>query len=932
MYGPSRHHPAPESLPMSRCRVLQVLTTRATLVAAAAGVVAVAQTPREALGQSSPAVQASNGSALHPFGIKSISAQRRTGEVTLDGRLDEQDWAQAMPATDFRQAQPREGEPAVHRTEVRFLFDEDAIWIGARMYDSAGGAGVRTRLVRRDGEADADQLEVTFDAFHDHLGRTTIAINPSGVKWDAYGPGGSNPDYSWDPLWDASTAIDSLGWTAELRIPIGQLRFAPAATQSWGLQIWRTESRTDEVSMWSFFPSTDNGGPSRFGHIEGLELTKGPSSGEVLPYVVGRSTSLPGGDPADPFYDDHEMDSRAGADIKYLLTSNLTLNGTVNPDFGQVESDPAVINLSAFETFFEEKRPFFVENAGLFRFGGLNCYFCSNVSGLSLFYSRRIGRQPQGSSLAWNEAEYAEIPDNTAILGAAKVTGRTREGWSLGFLDAMTKREHAPIQRPDDTRGSVEVEPFTNYFVGRVARDLRGGETVLRGMATSVVRDLSDPGLADQLTSHAEAAGVELDQFWKSRTYRLMATFAMSNVGGEAEAVDRLQRASARYYQRPDRDDSALYDPSRTSLQGWASYARLSKETGNWVWELNSNVRSPGFEVNDLGFLTKADYAWMSGNLRRRWTRPGPFYRYLQFTVGGQQEYNFDGDLTQRQVQASGYLQLKNYWETGGFVMYRPSYLEDRLLRGGPVVGRPAWWYGSVWFYTNPRKSIVLGSEPEGGCSSEGACDWRIGFDVTLRPVSNLSVSIGPYYAHYGTTQEYVTAVDDPTAAGFYGRRYVVSNLDWEEFSMNTRVNWTFSPALSFELFLQPLLAGVDYSRFKEFARTRDTEKLTYGEDVGTITRTETPDGGVYTVDPDDGGAAAPFQFDDPDFSLQSLRGNAVVRWEFRPGSTLYFVWTQSRALQTADGSLDVGRDVRALRGADSENIFVVKMSYWLGL
>ncbi len=878
------------------------------------------------------------GNALHPFGLKVVQAARRQGEVTLDGRLDDAAWAAVQPATDFRQAEPHEGQPAVQRTEVRFLFDDDALWVGARMLDTAGAAGVRTRLVRRDREADADQLELLFDTFHDHLGRTSIAINPSGVKNDSYGPGGANPDPSWDPLYEVRTAIDSLGWTAELRIPLGQLRYAPTPRQDWGLQIWRTASRVNEVSMWAFFPSTDNGGASRFGHLEGLELTRGPSRGELLPYVVGRSSSLAAGDPTDPFHDPHALDSRVGADLKYLMTSNLTLNATVNPDFGQVEVDPAVINLSAFETFFEEKRPFFVENAGLFRFGGLNCYFCSNVSGLSLFYSRRIGRQPQGASLAWDEGEYADVPEYTTILGAAKVTGRTPSGWSLGLLDAATRGESAPIQRPDGSRGEVAVEPFTNYLVGRVARDLRGGNTVLRGMATSVLRDLDDAGLEARLPGHAETGGVELDHFWGSRAFRLMATAALSNVGGDAEAIDRLQRASARYFHRPDRDEgsnglfSDAYDPSRTSLRGWATYARLSKETGNWQWELNSNVRSPGFESNDLGFLTRADYAWMGANLRRRWTRPGTFYRYLQFTGGAQQEYNFDGDLTMRQFHGSAYAQLRNYWDVSGFVILRPEYLDDRLLRGGPVVARTRSAFAALSASTNPRKSLVLNSDLERGCNADGACDWLVGLTATFRPASSLVVTVGPSYAHYGSTAEYVTAVDDPTSTAFYGRRYVVSDLSWREVGMNTRVNWTFSPALSFELFVQPLLAGVDYSSFKEFARTRDDAKLVYGRDVGTIVRVEDAGGAGYAVDPDGAGPAATFTFADPDFNLQSLRGNAVVRWEFRPGSTVYFVWTQSREASGPSGELDMGSDLQQLRGAPRDNIFMVKLSYWMGL
>ena len=323
-------------------------------------------------------------------------------------------WAPA--ATDFTQQEPDEGVPATQRTEVRFLFDDAALYVGARMFDAAGDGGISTRLFRRDGDFECDLLQIVFDTFHDHLGRTTFIVNPAGVKGDQLGLGGANPDESWDPVWEAATTMDSLGWTAELRIPLSQLRFPREPTQTWGLQIWRGLHRRNEFSMWSFWPANESGGPAFFGHLEGLALEASPEKGEILPYVVASDARLASADPDSPFYRSDDLNGRVGADVKLLLTSNLTLTGTLNPDFGQVEVDPAVVNLTAFETYFDEKRPFFVEGGGYFHFGGLWCFFCDG-SGLELFYSRRIGRAPQGAGLAHAAGGYAEVPTAATILG-----------------------------------------------------------------------------------------------------------------------------------------------------------------------------------------------------------------------------------------------------------------------------------------------------------------------------------------------------------------------------------------------------------------------------------------------------------------------------------------------------------------------------------
>src|SRR6266516_2181167 len=534
-------------------------------------------------------------------------AALRQGEVSVDGRLDETAWAAATPITELTQSTPEEGKPASQKTEIRILYDAAALYIGARMFDSLGARGVRSALARRDqvmnggNNLTSDRISFVFDTFRDKNSRSWFELNPDGVKGDH-----QNGDASYDPVWEGATRIDSLGWTAEFRIPLSQLRFSRAPDQIWGMQVWRTIDRRNEQDMWAFWRNNEYGGPAYFGTLEGITLSSQPRQMEIVPYVTTRS-KMERAQPGDPFHSNIEMSYRAGGDVKVNLTSNLTLDATVNPDFGQVEVDPAVVNLSVFETTFNEKRPFFVSNSQYFSTGGFSCYFCSNVSSLSLIYTRRIGLSPQLAGLLSGRSDFMDAADATTILGAGKVTGRTSNGITVGVMDALTNRERARF-RPVGiaTDSTLEVEPLTNYFIGRLRKDFRGGSTRVGTITTMVNRNLSNPDEVARLRSNAQAVGLDLDHHWANRAYAFNVQSALSHIGGDTAAIRRAQFSSARYYQRPGRTEttdglfSTTFDPTRRNLYGYGFYARLAKETGNWLWETTQNWRSPGFEANDL--------------------------------------------------------------------------------------------------------------------------------------------------------------------------------------------------------------------------------------------------------------------------------------------------------------------------------------------
>jgi hypothetical protein len=885
--------------------------------------------------------------SIHPRTAPVAQAAPRSGPVSIDGRLDEAAWAAATPISNFTQSEPHEGQSPTQRTEIRVLYDADALYIGARVNDSLGAAGIRAPLARRDQLLDAngnngsfnslttDKIIVMLDPYHNHLDQAWFEINPAGAKGDQF-----NGDPSWDPIWQSAAHVDSLGWTAEMRIPYSQLRFSRDTAQTWGMQIWRYSDRNNEKDMWAFWRANEAGGPAFFGHLAGLRIGARPRQFELLPYVLtGEQFKFAPSN--DPYHNSSENKLQAGLDLKYLLTSNLTLDATVNPDFGQVEVDPATINLSAYETYYDEKRPFFVAGSNAFDFGGASCMFCSNFNSLDLFYSRRIGRVPQLNGWVDTRSLFDDTPGTTSILGAAKITGRTGGGISVGMLDALTGRETAQY-RPDDggPEREQQVEPLTNYFVGRLKKELRQGATTIGGMFTSTTRQMDDSILSDRLRSHAEAAGFDFSSSWQRREYRWMGSLALSNVAGSASAIDLTQQSSAHYFDRPDRRVTTdglfdtKYNPDATSLRGYGFYTRLAKQTGKWVWETAQNWRSPGFETNDLSFQSTADYKWMNFNVGQQYTTPTRWYRSLGWTGGGQQQFNYDGDRTDRQAQAFYSMEFPNYWRLRSMYIYHPAVDDDRLTRGGPLVRRNGYHASQVEISTDARGRAVFDfsvSPTWGIADSTRAISIAPG--VALKPASNVFISLTPSFNWDENSAQYVTRQEDPTATSFYGTRYVFGRLKSRTWSLDTRVNWTFTPNLTLQLYAQPYFSTGDYSSFREFRAPRTLDKVAYGTDVGTITYTPGQNGapGTYLVDPDKGGPAVPFTFDNPDFAYRSLIGNAVLRWEYRPGSTVYFVWTQNRSGADAVGSFDFARDRTALFRDRPTNIFQVKANFWIG-
>jgi len=849
-----------------------------------------------------------------------VSASRVAGSIRLDGKLDEADWASASPVTSFTQSDPSEGAPASEKTEVRVLVGDDALYIGARLYES-DPRNIRRRLSRRDESVDGDVFAVALDSRHDHLTAYYFRVTAGGAMRDAVAGGPNGLDLSWDAVWDAAVFTDSTGWSTEIRIPFSQLPYN-RGDRVWGIQFERYRWNKQEDDFFSFTPKKEVGGVARYGHLVGLGDLPAPSRVEVTPYVSTRAEfiKIP---PGNPFRDGTDYFASTGVDLKYRLTSNMTMSATVNPDFGQVEVDPAVVNLTAFETFFPEKRPFFVEGRELFRFGDLRTF--NSYGSPTYFFSRRIGRQPQ-RRLGGPSVVFLDVPKQSTIAAAAKLTGKTRSGWSTGILNAVTTRETANYTDASGARLQAEVEPLSNYFVGRLRREMREGNTVIGSMLTAVNRDLHDPALRNLLRSNAYVGGLDLNHSWQNRDWAFDASLAGSQVRGLPGVIAATQQSSAHYFQRPDAK-SFRFDPNRTGLSGYAGQAALIKSGGlHWGGNLAYQFATPGLEVNDLGFESNADRRAVSTDIHYQETKPGRFLRDWLVSGFTNQAWNHDGDIVFNNYASFAQGTFSNF--AGFFVRfdYSAEGFDDRLTRGGPVARQPGGITTDVFFSSDRRKLYSGSVEFYRNRDVEGQMARSYSLQLAVQPRAGVRFSFEPNLQKSHALAQYITTSSDPLATRTYDNRYVFATLDQTTLSLVTRADWTFTPKASLQIYLQPLVSAGDYRDFKELRAPRTFDFNVYGRDVGTVNKT----GGVYTIDPDGNPATTnSIQVDDPNFNFRSVRGNAVMRWEYRPGSALFFVWQQQRVGGESFGDFDFRRDFRGLLKQHPDNVFTIKATYY---
>ncbi|KPJ93078.1 MAG: hypothetical protein AMS18_06070 [Gemmatimonas sp. SG8_17] len=876
--------------------------------------------------------------------VPAAHATLRSGEIRIDGKITEAAWLGATPITRFVQGEPIEGIPAEHPSEVRVLFDADALYVGVKMYDPEPDR-IGDQLVRRDEWGQYDYFELSLDPNNDRRTGYQFRVSAAGVQRDVYMYDDVQEDEAWDAVWDSAVERDSTGWSAELRIPLSQLRYEAAdSLQSWGVNFKRRRLASNEITYFALESRVHHGKVSVFGRLDGLELPSGKRRVEVRPYALTNARTAPSA-AGDPFFDGSQLGARAGIDLRYGLGAAYTLDVALNPDFGQVEVDPAVVNLSAFETFFDEKRPFFVEDARIFDF---------SLSGRSnrLFYSRRIGRTPHGSAPA--EAEFQQIPSQTSILGAAKLTGRTAGGLSIGALAAVTGREVGVAYDSAFGQSEFTVEPRSQFGVVRVQQDFREGASQVGAIMTVMNRGLPADGGFDFLTSNAYSLGFDFEHNWggpRSRDWALHGFIAGTSIHGSPEALLRVQRSSNHYFQRPDATRFAE-DSTQTAMQGlnWRlQFERRSAEhwTGSvWLAEV-----TPGFEVNDLGFSSSGERLDGGARINYQEIEPGSLFR--GYEIGLTTFHNFRHEALDDvfsveswsrahkagSFHANANFELLNYWGVNFRGSYSPQSYSDVATRGGPLMLDPASWSLTIRGNTDRRKLVAV--EPSLTYQKNLTSGYEVRGDVelSLRPAPSWEIELRPSYAAELTPAQYVATASDAGYDPTYGSRYVFSDLERRTFSLQTRLNVTFSPTLTLQLFAQPLISSGDYLTYKQLAQPEsfdfdefeEGEAVTIGDAVSCVTGRTCADSGRRYIDFDADGSTD-FSLSDKDFNVRSLRMNMVLRWEYRPGSTVFLVWQQSRNSRENIGSFDLDRDINGLWRAEPENLFIVKFTYWLGL
>ncbi len=859
-----------------------------------------------------------------------ISAFRLGNTVSLDGILDDAAWQQ--PGNDrMIQNQPDNGCAPRNRTEFWIAYDDDALYLAARMYDVSPDS-ISSRLGRRDSHPSSDWVYLNLDTFNDDRNAFSFSANPSGVISDAALYNDGWDDASWDGVWEVATSIDEQGWTLEMRIPFSQLKFPDTDEQVWGINFSRRTLRYNERTDLFHNPRGGTGYGIRFPDLVGIKGVKPQNSAELRPYLLGKAESL-NPDAEDPFQKDPQFSGNAGLDIKLPLSSNLTMTATVNPDFGQVEVDPAVVNLSASETFYEERRPFFVEDANIFRFGreGLRSNWNLNWFDPMIFYSRRVGRSPQlGIS---SNYDYADVPQATTILGATKISGKIGQT-SIGMLTAFTARENAHLQYGTEQTDQV-VEPFSNYSVMRAKTTRDGGKKGLGAMLTYTSRDLSDPDSQAVLDRRALTGGIDgwlnLDEdgVWAVKGY-----LSGSHLVGSKEAISEVKTSSRHYYQRPDADHLGL-DSEATSLDGWIGRVALGKNSGAWRLSAGAGYSSPGYDVNDIGFMFRTDMINSMVVGGYRWLEPNKIFRMQAVDVATYWTWDTGGLKDGGGGGIWYYTELANYWNVDGHVFYNPETNSPRATRGGPNMRSSTSREFSLGLSTDRRKKVVVRSNIFARKTNAGthAANGRISFEV--KPASNVSFEIGPRYSWEQEDAQYYSTVVDAAATHTYGERYIFSDLEYRQFSIESRVDWTFTPKLTLQAYIQPLFASGKYTDRKELAAPSTRTFTHYGQDNGsTIVYQEDPSGeeGPWLVTPDGSDPGNTFRLWDNDFNIKSLKVNVVLRWEFDAGSTAYFVWTQDRANFDNPGSFDIKRDADVLLDAPGEDIFMLKISKYFSI
>ncbi len=831
----------------------------------------------------------------------------------IDGKLDDDCWKnEGNWSQEFLQNTPVERAQPTYPTKIKILFDDKNIYFALRAWDPEPDK-INRFVGNRDDNSIGDLISVAFDSYHDSRAAAEFNINAGGNKTDLIVTDNLSVNLNWNAVWEGKTAVNDSSWTVEFRIPLNQLRYNQSDSgMVWGLHVRRIVRRIQETDQWSLIPRKNSGHVYSFGTMYGLRDIQKPRLIEFLPYVAAKMTMEPRVEDS-PYSKGVRWNGNAGIDSK-IGVGDFTMDITINPDFGQIEADPSVMNLTAFETFYEEKRPFFLEGKHIFDFSPDN-----NM----MFYSRRIGHAPSYTPQVDNVTSFSKEPEFTNIINAIKLTGTTRNGISVGVLQSTTQKETAKVTE-DGVESNPVVEPLTNFLVARVQKIANKGNTQFGTMFTSTNRFSDIPHL-DYLNRNAYTAGIDLLQYTKDREYFLDFKGIMSHINGKEEAMVSLQRNALHYYQRPDASNYLGVDSSRRSLSGTGGYLSVGR-LGNKRFIFSEKVSwwSPGFDLNDIGYLLMADLVQNLTKLGIRQTEPRGILRNYTLTLGQMNAWNYGGVSTHNDVNATFSTQFRNRWDLSVTESYVIAELSTRLLRGGPGFRLSPYWDNNITFNTDKSDRVIFGLNNISSVSTDGVSRrYVIKPSLHFRLGNHFYITSQFTYDHNIDNFIYVTQKQLTNDI-----QYILAHIKQETYSLTFRFNYNITPDISIQYYGSPFISTGIYDDFKKSldAPAGDLNDRYHSFTGSEISFDEVTNLYQVTDGPDS------YTFQNPDFSFREFRSNLVARWEYRPGSTIYLVWENNQRSRDNVYYSSLSENLGDLFGGAPTNVFMVKMSFWLGI
>jgi hypothetical protein len=855
---------------------------------------------------------------------KKYFTKRLATTITLDGIPNDEAWNQVEWGGDFIQYQPNEGKAPSFPSNFKILYDNKFLYIAYTCHDNAPDSIVK-RMSRRD-QFPGDWMEINIDSYHDLRTAFSFTLSVSGVRGDEFvSNNGDNWDPSWNPIWYSKTHVNDKGWTAEIKIPLSQLRYGNEKDKIWGIQVHRRLFRKEERSTWQYIPQNSGVWVSRFGELHGLKDIPTYKQVEIAPYVTMQADKYKK-QPGNPFAKGLDGKITAGVDGKFAVTNDLILDFTVNPDFGQVEADPSQVRIDGFQNFFPEQRPFFIESRNIFDYQLTGSQLGGDYDADLLFYSRRIGSSPHGFA-STGPGEYVKHPQNTSILGAAKFSGKTKKGFSIGILESVTQREMAIIDKNGERRKEL-VEPLTNFFVTRLQKDFNGGQTIIGGVITAVNRE---KGLSDLLHRGAYSGGLDFVHLWKNRTWYVRGNIVFSHVNGTKEAIYNTQTAFEHLFQRPDADEVEL-DPNRTSLTGTGGTVRFGKSGGKsgkhgevFKFDTGITYRSPSLELNDIGFMLTANeinhFTWAGLQFQKSFS----IFRQARLNINHWAKWDGSGRFLFDFMNFNAHGTFKNNWQAGGGISYNPFEISNNALRGASAMRRPI-GLGPNFYVNSDFRKKVYGSINLGGfVGFENTVRSRnYGLTIQFQPLDALSISLSGNYSYYWRRQDqFVENIQYNNMI-----RSIVGEVTQKTLRFTGRINYNITPDLTVQYYGQPYITRPLYAKF---AYVSDPMAKEFNDRFHVFSPNEISfANGTYSID-ENNDALTDYSFGQPDFNFVQFRSNMVARWEYKRGSELFLVWSQG---STADAFNDLSSPVfnslfdNAFGGESARNIFLVKWTY----